>query len=45
MSELDKFLEEKANWISTLCITDSISEESLKEICEEYYLLKIKNHE
>jgi len=39
-SVLDKFIEEKADWIGTLGITDSISEESLKEICEEYFILK-----
>lgn len=40
-SVLDKFIEEKAEFINTLGITDSISDESLKEICEEYYKLKI----
>lgn len=42
MTELDKFIEEKAESINTLGITDSISEEYLKGICEEYYLLKQK---
>jgi len=39
-SVLDKFIEEKVDNINTIGITDPISEEYLKEICEEYFVLK-----
>ena len=41
--ELDDFIEAKTNSINTIGITDSISKDYLKEICEEYYLLKLSN--
>ena len=44
-TELEKFIEEKTNSINTIGITDPIDEEYLKEICEEYYKLKIKNND
>jgi hypothetical protein len=37
-TEEQKFIEEKADWINTLGITDSISEDSLRDICLEYSL-------
>lgn len=43
MSELDKFIKIKTNSINTVGITDPIDEDYLKEICEEYYKLKVEN--
>ena len=40
MTELDKYIERKAEDLGTLSITDSPSEEYLKEICEGYYKIK-----
>ena len=40
MNELDKYIEEKADDLGTLAITDGPSEEYLKEICEGYYKIK-----
>lgn len=40
MTELDKYIERKAEDLGTLGITDSPSEEYLKEICEGYYKIK-----
>lgn len=37
---LKNFIEEKAEFINTLSITDYISDDTLKEICDEYYYLK-----
>tara|TARA_R110000822_G_scaffold123489_2_gene257881 strand:+ start:3064 stop:3372 length:309 start_codon:yes stop_codon:yes gene_type:complete len=43
MDELDKIIETETDNINTLGITDPISEEYLKEICERYYQSKVKN--
>lgn len=37
------FISEKAEFINTITITDSISEDVLKEIFEEYYSIKQNN--
>lgn len=41
--KLKNFICEQTEIINTVAITDSISEEFLKQICENYY--KIKNEE
>ena len=46
MSEIEKrldvFIEKKCDDLGTLCITDSPSVEYLKDICEEYFRLKVR---
>lgn len=41
-SVLNAFIEIKTDSINTIGITDPISEKYLKEICEEYFVLKTK---
>lgn len=38
--ELNSFLNKKVEFIANVSITDSVDIETLRSICEEYYLLK-----
>lgn len=42
MSELDKYIKDKTDSVNTIGITDGISEDYLKGICEGYYKIKLK---
>jgi hypothetical protein len=39
--ELNKFIKKRTDSINTIGITDPLNEEYLKEICEEYFNLKL----
>jgi predicted RNase H-like nuclease len=44
MTELDKIIETATESINIITITDRISEEYLREVCEKYHQTKVKNH-
>jgi len=42
MDELDRLIKTETDSINTIGITDPISEEYLKDICEKYHQVKVK---